>query len=454
MESAMKSKTVLSGVSFKWSTTVKHIMLALLLLATTGSLAQSAENANVCHDELSSIDVSDGGWSDIARNRYRFKHVFQYKKERPYFEYIGGAMVGIKSSRWFPDGSILNFDYWTNLDGRTGSPGDNHYSIVDDIYGRGNAHGISFSFSSSQDYAFLLFNHKSNDIKESLDEGALIRHGFSGGAWGVLTLVNGKSEFISVDRRSINLSCGTSRGYLYFRSSRLAFSGGNSGFSHCGAYANFDSNYGNQFLRSIDVLMDTVEIAGVEHTQRKICRHKGIPLAVTNSDELRHVLQDKLALWGESVHASVVAYKTAEEAAEREKHRTRWVKIAAFRDKHKGNFRQSDKNDVRLEFRNLYEFVTGSVWADGHLIINGIDLGELISTRVGDVGGFLSIFGNEEKWKEVRRKFKSGDFRTTLWNYFTDNPERRDDNRYLECKNKMCSIYVRANTLTEVGWRF
>ena len=364
----MKSKTVLSGISCKWSTTIKRLMLALLLFVTAGSPAQSAETASMCRDELSSIDVSEGGWGEINRNRYRFKHVFQNKKEPPYFEYIGGAMIGIKAKRWYPDGIRLNFNYWTNLDGRTGSPGDNHYSIVDDIYGRGNAHGISFSFSSSQDYAFLLFNHKSKDIKESLDEGALIKHGFSEGTWGALTLINGKSEFINVDRRSINLSCGTSRGYLYFRSSRLAFSGGNSGHSHCGAYANFASWYGNQYLRSIDVLMDTVEIAGVEHTQRKICRHKGIALAVTNSDELRHVLQEKLALWGDQVHASVVERKQAKEAAEREKHRTRWMKVAAFPHKHRGNFRQSGKNDVRSNFgiyTNPRRFGLGG-WSSDH----------------------------------------------------------------------------------------
>ena len=48
----------------------------------------------MCHDEVSSIDIGDGGWSDIDSNRYRFKHVFQYKEEPPYFEYIGGAMMG------------------------------------------------------------------------------------------------------------------------------------------------------------------------------------------------------------------------------------------------------------------------------------------------------------------------------------------------------------------------
>ena len=90
---------------------IKLILLALLALSVNVGSAQSAENASICHDELSSIDVSEGGWSAIDSNRYRFKHVFQYKEEPPYFEYIGGAMVGVESNRWLPDSIIPNFDY-------------------------------------------------------------------------------------------------------------------------------------------------------------------------------------------------------------------------------------------------------------------------------------------------------------------------------------------------------
>ena len=195
--------------------------------------------------------------------------------------------------------------------------------------------------------------------------------------------------------------------------------------------------------------METVEIAGVEHTQRKICRNKGIPLAVTNSDKLRHVLHEKLALWGAGVHASVVTYKTAEEGAEREKNRTRWVKVVEFSRKSTGNLRQSGKNDVRLEYRNLRESdVVNSVWVDGHLIINGVDLGKLTATRVGQITG---LFGRDEKRAEVRRKFQSGDFPTAFWSG-TPTVYIRDDNRYLDCERTTCSIFVRANTLTEVGW--
>lgn len=289
-------------------------------------------------------------------------------------------------------------------------------------------------------------------MKKSVDEGALIRHGFSEGTWSVLTFVNGKSEFINVDRRSIDLSCGRSLGYVYLGSPRLAFSASNNmALSHCAAYANFASSYGNKYLRSIDVLMDTVEIAGVEHTQRKICRHKRIPLAVTNSDNLRHVLQEQLALWGDRVHASVTNMKKAKEDTEKEKQRTRWVKVAEFSRRSKGNFRQSGKNDVRLDYRHLRESdVVSSVWADGHLIINGVDVGKLTATRVGQITG---LFGRDEKRAEVRRKFQSGDFPTAYWSG-TSTVYIRDDNRYLDCKRKTCLIFVRANTLTETGWSF
>ncbi len=426
-----------------------------LLLAFSAALClakTSSQPSDPCHEELGSIDVNDGGWSDVDNNRYRFKHVFQYKEEYPYFEYTGAVMLGVESSRWYPDSIIPNFNYWNNLDGRSGSPNDNHYSIVDEIYGRGNTQGISFSFSSSGEYAFLLFNRNSDDIKESLDEGALIRHGFSEGTWGVLTFVNGVTEFINVDRRSVDLSCGSSRGYLYFGNHHLAFSAdSNMAISHCGAHAAFASNYGHQYLRSVNVLTEKLRIAGVDHTQRKICRLIGIPLAVTNSDSLRPILEEKLSVWADRVHASVVRYATEEQDAEKEKHRTRWVKIAEFSRKSRGNFRQSDKNDVRLEYRNLHESkVVRQVWADGHLIINGVELGKLTGTEVGNIRG---LFGRDKQREEVRQKFEAGDFPTAFWTN-TSSVYIRDDNRYLECKGRLCSIHVRANKLEEAFWEF
>ena len=431
--------------------TIRIGLPAFLLLCASVCTAQSAEDSGNCHEELSSIDISEGSWNAINNNRYRFKHVFQSTDEYPFFEYIGGAMVGIASSRWYPDSIIPNFNYWTNLDGRTGSPSGNHYSIVDEIYGRGNTHGISFSFSSSEEYAFLLFDHANDDIRESVDKGALIGQGFSAGTWGVLTLVNGENEFIKQDQRSVNLSCGSSRGYLYFGNNLLAFTGGNTAISHCAAYAAFDSNYGNKYLRSINVFTQRVQIAGVEHTQRRICRRKGIPLAVTNSDTLRPVLEERLALWADRVNPSYLAYKAAEEEAEREEHRTRWVRVAEFRDTHRGNFHESGKNDVRIQFRNLNKGnVTSGVWADGHLIINGVDLGKIRGSLVGRVGG---LFGKDKKWAEVQRKFGSGDFLTVDWTG-TSTVYIRDDNRYLECDTRTCYVYVRASKLTEIGRRF
>ena len=267
----------------------------------------------------------------------------------------------------------------------------------------------------------------------------------------MLTFVDGESDFIDQDQRHVNLSRGSSRGYLYFRNNRLAFSGGPSALSHCAAYNDFDSNYGNRYLRSIDVLTNRVQIAGVEHTQRKICRRKGIPLALTNSDALRPVLEEKLALWADRVSPAHLAYKAAEEEAKREELRTRWAKVTEFRDTHRGNFRESGKNDVRIEFRNLNKSsVTSGVWADGLLIINGVDLGKIRGSLVGRVSG---LFGKDKKWAEVQRKFEEGDFLTVDWRG-TSTVYIREDNRYLECDTRTCYVYVRANRLTETGWRF
>ena len=426
-------------------------MLTSLLLCTSVVPAQSAEHTSACHEELSSIDVSDGGWSAVDGNRYRFKHVFQSKEEYPYFEYIGGAMLGVESSRWFPNGIIPNFDYWMNLDGRAGGAADKHYSIIDKFYGRGHTHGVSVSFSSSEDYAFLFFDHGSEDIRESLDEGALIRQGFNEPVWGVLTFVNETAEFIGVDRRYVNLSCGSSRGYVYVGSRRLAFTGNHDGFTHCAAHADFESQYGHKYLRSIDVLAKPLRIAGVDRTQRTICRRRGIPLAVTNSDDLKPVLERELSAWADRVHASAIQYTRAEQEEEREKQQKRWVKIADFSRKSRGNFRRSGKNDVRIDVRNLRESnVVSSVWADCHLIVNGVDLGKLTSTRVGHIKGLLH---RKRKRAEVRRKFEAGDFPTVHWSN-TSTVYKRDDNRYVDCNKRTCSIYVRANKLEEAGWEF
>ena len=58
------------------------------------------------------------------------------------------------------------------------------------------------------------------------------------------------------------------------------------------------------------------------------------------------------------------------------------------------------------------------------------------------------------KKKEGRRKLEAGDFPTTLWNYHTYSRNVYDDNRYFECENQVCSVFVRANKLKEIGWQF
>ena len=90
-----------------------------------------------------------------------------------------------------------------------------------------------------------------------------------------------------------------------------------------------------------------------------------------------------------------------------------------------------------------------SVYSDGHLIIIGVDLGKITRGVVGHVGGLF----RKKKWAEVERKFGARDFRPTSWNHFTDHRCTYEDKRYFECKNRKCFVFVRANKLTEIGWR-
>ena len=435
------------------SSSLKALVLVALAALPVFSSAQAPDPTGSCYQELSSIDVGQGGWSDIEKGQLNFKHVFQYKEEYPYFEYVGAAMLGVASRDWFPGSIIPNFNYWHTLKGRTGSPKDRHYSVIEALYGKGNTHGISLRYSSDEEYAFLLFDYDSKDIKKSIDQGARIGSGFNDGRWGVLTLINGAMGVIEQDRSFIDLSCGHSRGYLLLKNPKLSFSAeSNMATSHCAAFADFSANFGNEYLRSIFLDTERVEIAGKVHTQRKLCRRQWMPLAVTNSDHLRGILQEQLTAWGDQVHASVVAYRTAKEKEQAEQHRTRWVKVLEFPHRHRGEVRATHANDVRIEFHTLRESeITNSVYADGHLVINGIDLGKTVLATIGSVGG---LFGKDEKREEIRQKFNAGDFRTTRWNFYTDSRYVYDDYRYFECENRVCSVFVRANKLKEIGWQY
>ena len=431
--------------------------VAVALLTVHLPVLAQGSDSSACHKEVGSIDTTDG-WDPVDSGAIYFKHVYQYKEEYPYFHYIGKAMLGIKNRRWRPRFMIPNFRYWLLLSGRKGSPSNDHYSIVDSISGNGNVRGVSLKYSSDGGYAFLLFNFKGNGIKETIEEGARISQGFEAGAWGVLTSVNGKPEFINQDRRVYNTPFTKDakvEATMVFDSHSLAFSrGSNVGPEHLSLYFNFASQHGKKYLRSIFVEKDSVVIANQTHTRRRICRHFGITLAVTNSDTLRPALEEKLAAWGDAVHSSVVAQKKAEEAARQAANRNKWVKVAAIPRgrEHRGPFQtRTGGNDIRIEHGPAEKSQrSNSVWADVYLVVNGVNLGKITSALVGEVRGIRDKT-KRKNWEKIQRAFAAGDFRTHY--HSSHYPNVYDDKRYIDCR-RGCSIFVRAYVLKEANWKF
>ena len=146
---------------------------------------------------------------------------------------------------------------------------------------------------------------------------------------------------------------------------------------------------------------------------------------------------------------SRLRYEEHQRGVVSERERRRWVKVAEFPNSHTGNFRQSGRNDVRIEFRSIWWWKMKLVFtfarnglSDRHLVINGVDLGKMHYALVG-----------EGKKKEILDDFESGNFET-IRHRNTGGPKVFDDNRSYDCKDGICSIYVRADKLTEIGWRF
>lgn len=260
-------------------------MLALLLVAGTLPFSAAASDVSNCYAEVASVDYS--GWSDnLAANR--FKHVFQDTDEYPYFKDVGPAFVGIRTARYWPDGIVLDFSYWNNLDGRKGVGAEGHYSLIEDIRGKATFSGVSLSINVHDEFAFFLYDrtveHRANYYAHVAEEGLL----------DVMTTTPNGADFIDVVKshdRHIS-------GALRLWSARFQYYE-----DHMGRHFEWnDRIYEEKPFRTIFFVNSSVKVGGVEHKQRKICRHGYSPLVVTNSDRLLPAIEKELRKRGELVH--------------------------------------------------------------------------------------------------------------------------------------------------------
>ena len=407
------------------------VLMPIVLLASSLLVLQAgaASDPLDCHEEVASVDYSDSS-ENLETNR--FQHVFQHVDEYPYFRNVGPAYVGIKTSRYYPDSIVPNRDYWRILDGRVGVGAENHYSLIEDIRGEARFAGVSVNINVKDELAFFLYD------RLKAERSFYYAHVARNGLLDVIATTPAGPAFLEVVKsRNWRIGHGTA---LRLWSARFR--------DRDAEWA--EDHYAEKMFRTIFFVNHKVEVAGVEHNQRKICRHAWAPLVVTNSDKLVPAIEKELRKRGEILQVWMQREEEKQATAREEAERTRWVKVIEFSDRHRGNLRKTGSNDVRIGFR-MSESNSGTVWARGHLFINGVDLGKVMSGILGDVG----VLRKKRKRAKLSRKFESGDFLTSgNWNYFTDSRYVYDDNRYFECRNRVCSVHVRANKLTEIGWNF
>ena len=101
-----------------------------------------------CFEEVASVDYGD--WSEALENN-RFRYAFQHIEDYPYYRRVEDVFVGIKTSRWFPNGIVPGAVYWRFVDGRQGVGAEGHYSLIQDFRGRAAVRGVSVNVNSGDD---------------------------------------------------------------------------------------------------------------------------------------------------------------------------------------------------------------------------------------------------------------------------------------------------------------
>ena len=146
-----------------------------------------------CSVEVASIDYGD--WSEKLENN-RFRHVFQYIDEYPYFRRVGNVYVGIETERYFPGSIRPNRSYWRNVDGRRGVGAAGHYSLIQDFRGEANVWGAAVGVNVTDEFAFFLYD------RDGDTDSGYYAHAAKEGLLDVMTTIGDETEFVEVGKAS------------------------------------------------------------------------------------------------------------------------------------------------------------------------------------------------------------------------------------------------------------
>ena len=408
-----------------------------LTITDSGKPAEFALSDEDCYQEVASIDYAD--WSERLENN-RIRYVFQHTEEYPYYRRVDNAFLGIETKRYFPGSIVPNRSYWRIVDGRKGVGAEGHYSLIQDIRGEANVLGVAVNVNVGDEFAFFFYD------RNSYTDHTHYAHAAKGGQLGVMTTMGDKAEFIDVGRaKSWRLGSNTT---LRLWSSRF--------LDREGDWS--DGIYNNKFFRTLFILRDKVEVAGVERQLTKICRLKWSPVAVTNSEKLIPAIEEELMRRADRVHALRIVNN--EVPSEREDWRSAFLSLSpetfihvlTVPKGHSGDFRKSTEvgeiavtftrdpysDQIRYEQEKKWssdgsQYHTGlyRFFVQGRLSVDGRDLGWIMEAYMGIYRRCCS---------EDNRRLRDQDF-TMYWK----NVER-DDFRMI-CGDDACNVYIRKEVL-------
>ena len=408
-----------------------------LTIPDAGKPAEVALGDKDCFQEVASIDYGDS--SDNLENN-RIRYVFQHTEEYPYYRRVENAFLGIETERYFPESIVPNKNYWRIVDGRKGVGAKGHYSLIQDIRGEANVLGVGVDVNVGDEFAFFFYDRNSyTDLihyAQAAKEGHL----------SVMTTMGDKAEFIDVGRAT-SWRLG-SRTTLRLWSSRFVDREGDWN----------DGIYNNKVFRTLFILRDKVEVAGVERQLTKICRLKWSPAALTNSEKLVPAVEEELARRADRVHALRIVNNIV--PAEREEWRSAFLRLnpetfihmLTVPKGHSGDFSKSTEvGEIAITFtRDPYsdqiyyepekewsfdgsQYHTGlySFFVQGRLSVDGRDLGWIMDAYMGTYRRCCS---------EDTRRLRDQEFAMHWKNV------ERDDFRMI-CGDDACNVYIRKEVL-------
>lgn len=408
-----------------------------LTITDAGKSAEFAPSDDDCYQEVASIDYGDSS-ENLENNRIRY--VFQHMDEYPYYRRVDNAFLGIETERYFPGSIVPNRNYWRIMDGRKGIGAKGHYSLIQDIRGEANVLGVAVVVNVGDEYAFFFYDRNSHtDL-------TYYAHAAKGGHLGVMTTMGDKAEFIDVGRAtSWRLGSQTT---LRLWSSRFQDREGDW----------TDGIYNNKFFRTLFILRDKVEVAGVERRVTKICRLKWSPVALTNSEKLIPAIEEELARRADRVHALRIVNNKV--PSEREEWRSAFLSLSpetfihvlTVPKGHSGDFSKSTEvGEIAVTFtRDPYSdqirYEPEKVWrsdgaqhntgfyrffVQGRLSVDGRDLGWIMDANIGTYWRCCS---------EDTRRLRDQEFAMHWKNV------ERDDFRMI-CGDDACNVYIRKGVL-------